>query len=429
MRYKNLFKTVFLLIASFVLLSYNDDPPNGRTGAPFDGKCSDCHPDNNPGGFNGIAEIVGLPDTIYPNTIYPLQLKAMVTAGNPVRAGFQLVVVDKNNHNAGDLSAVNGDTDTEFMDGREYLDQRQGKYFNGGLVNWNFNWTSPSQADCNTIKFYYIVNFCNGGGDFGDHSIAFADSVYFAGGPPLAATVATVQHNTCLEDLNGIVEAEAYGGSSPYQYQWSNGFTNANLESLANGTYSVTVLDNDGCSLIDSTSISSIDSIPPQIICPMSFSVCAGDTVHYDLPILTDNCALGDTQLVLLSGLPNETIFPFGITELVFQATDLSGNMATCSFLVEVDSCPVGTIQPVENGKAILIVPNPVRENYFFIQGLEEAPLALELINLQGQLVASLPVSAWPGPFFIGDLQEGVYGLVVVSQARLPIWLPLIKLK
>ncbi len=402
-----------LVLTSILLLSYNEDPPNGRTGAPFDGSCADCHNNYNPNNFNGIATIIGLPDTIQPNVTYSLQIKATATGGNPVRAGFQLVVVDKNNFNAGNLTATNTESDTEFMNGREYLDQRGGKYFNTPSVSWNFSWTAPGSAACNTIKFYYIVNFCNGSGDFADFPIAFADSVYFAGGPTLATTVATVQNNICLEDRNGIAQAEAFGGNSPYEYLWSNGSTDTNIELLANGTYSVTILDSDGCLAIDSTVINALDSIPPLIICPSSFSVCAGDTVHFDFPTWSDNCGLADSQPILLSGLHNGTIFPLGITEMVFQATDHGGNLASCSFLIEVDSCAVETIHPLENTEKLLIVPNPVRET-FFIHGLAEALLSLELINLQGQVVKVLPVSTWPGPFFIADIPDSVYGLRVL---------------
>ena len=66
MRDKALFRTTGILLAAILLLSYNDDPPNGRSGAPFDGHCRDCHSSNNPYNFNGLAAIIGLPDTVQP---------------------------------------------------------------------------------------------------------------------------------------------------------------------------------------------------------------------------------------------------------------------------------------------------------------------------------------------------------------------------
>ena len=44
----------------------------------------------------------------------------------------------------------------------------------------------------------------------------------------------------------------------------------------------------------------------------------------------------GDVSLQLLSGLPSGAQFPPGETEVVYQATDASGNTATCSFTVTV---------------------------------------------------------------------------------------------
>ncbi len=174
MRNKTLLHTAGLVLASITLLSYNDNPPNGRTGAPFDGHCNDCHTKDNPNGYNGTAEILGLPDTLQPNTTYPLQLKATPTAGSPIKAGFQLVVVGQNNDNTGNLTATDPDTDTEFSSaGREYLEHRGAKYFGGMPITWSFDWTSPPSPLPSNVQFYYIVNFCNGGGDFGDRPIAF----------------------------------------------------------------------------------------------------------------------------------------------------------------------------------------------------------------------------------------------------------------
>ncbi len=337
MRHQILSRTIALLLGGFFLLSYSDDPPNGNTGAPFDGKCSDCHTTNNPGGYHGMASIIGLPDTVQPNTHYNLQINASVLAGNPVRAGFQLVVVDKNNLNAGDLAAPNSDVDTEFLLGREYLDQRGGKFFSGSPVSWNFNWTSPAMASCNTIIFYYIVNFCNGSGDFGDHSITFSDTIYLSGAAPLNGAVVNLQNNTCKESFEGRVQALASGGLMPYTYQWSNGTSSASLDALPVGNYTATIQDITGCRVIDSTIITSIDTIPPGLTCPGSVLFCAGDTIRYPLPTISDNCTLDSLVPVLWSGLPNGIVGAPGNYAATFRAHDVQGNTSECTFEIRVN--------------------------------------------------------------------------------------------
>jgi gliding motility-associated-like protein len=46
---------------------------------------------------------------------------------------------------------------------------------------------------------------------------------------------------------NGSVSADAFGGTAPYSFVWSNGSTNQNVGNLTAGDYSVTVTDANGC--------------------------------------------------------------------------------------------------------------------------------------------------------------------------------------
>lgn len=60
---------------------------------------------------------------------------------------------------------------------------------------------------------------------------------------------------TVIAGSNGTATANPAGGTSPYTYAWSNGGTTASINGLSAGTYSVTITDNAGCSLIDSVHI------------------------------------------------------------------------------------------------------------------------------------------------------------------------------
>lgn len=60
---------------------------------------------------------------------------------------------------------------------------------------------------------------------------------------------------TCSQ-MNGIIEVHVTGGSSPFEYDWSFGTSHTNiLDQLAEGTYSVTVTDQDGCTQTEETTI------------------------------------------------------------------------------------------------------------------------------------------------------------------------------
>ena len=115
-RHSRLFPIAGLLLGALVWLASNANPLNGKTGAPLpgEGHCNECHGGTNPGGFDGTVEISGLPATIEPNTTYPMVLTMTPTAGSPIKGGFQLVMVNGSNANAGNLASINTQTGTEF---------------------------------------------------------------------------------------------------------------------------------------------------------------------------------------------------------------------------------------------------------------------------------------------------------------------------
>lgn len=233
-----------LLLCTLVWLANSGNPPTGRTGAPFDGSCGDCH---SGGSFNGNVTVDGLPGSIEPNTTYPLTLTMTVTSGNPTRGGFQLVVVDANNADAGDLVSTNAQTGTENLSNREYLEQRGAKNITGGAVSWTFNWVSPASVPGNTVKFYYIGNFVNGnGGTSGDYAESALTTVPFNGAPPLSAVISGTTNVSCFGGNNGTATVEASGGTPPYTYLWSNSQTAQTAVNLTAGTYTVTVTGSGG---------------------------------------------------------------------------------------------------------------------------------------------------------------------------------------
>jgi|GEM_PF-4500320 hypothetical protein len=67
--------------------------------------------------------------------------------------------------------------------------------------------------------------------------------------------VSLTSENTCEGYSVGSINTTVSGGKPPYSYHWSNGSTSSNLSSLAEGTYTLSLTDDNGCTEIKSVTL------------------------------------------------------------------------------------------------------------------------------------------------------------------------------
>ncbi len=77
---------------------------------------------------------------------------------------------------------------------------------------------------------------------------------------PLNAN-ATATDQSCFNTIDGTATATPTGGTTPYNFAWSNGASTSSLTGLAAGTYTVTVTDANNCNVVDNVIINA----PPTI--------------------------------------------------------------------------------------------------------------------------------------------------------------------
>lgn len=238
--------SVSLLIAiSFLFFSSSNNPPNGRTGAPGEGLCSNCHSSSG-GGYAGMVEISGLPADIEAGQLYPLTVTASYTNGSPDRAGFQITALDGADNAAGTLSGNGPNSTITNSGGRVYFEHSPSVSFNGNSsVSWTVDWTAPDGPDGETITFYGASVIANGGnGNQGDDVVTTnVSGTLSATFEPLTASLLFSEDVTCFGDQDGTAEVEVSGGMEPYSYLWSNGETGNPAVALPAGLHSVTITD------------------------------------------------------------------------------------------------------------------------------------------------------------------------------------------
>lgn len=66
---------------------------------------------------------------------------------------------------------------------------------------------------------------------------------------------ATIQNTSCASSSNGSITINLTGGIAPYTYSWSNGATGAVNSSLVAGSYTVSITDQNGCTILQTNTI------------------------------------------------------------------------------------------------------------------------------------------------------------------------------
>jgi hypothetical protein len=208
-----------------------------------------------------------------------------------------------------------------------------------GIAPYSYFWTGAGNFTAFTQQITglaagnYSVTVIDARGCIGQNTVAVgrADQLQQLG---------TVTHATC-KFKNGAISVTAVGGTPPYTYKLNGGagqFT-GNFTGLNAGTYTVQVIDANGCNGQATYVVtSSNDTIKPTITCPpnilKTMSPLNATSMSFSIgtPVVTDNCGVAS---VVKNG---PTSYPAGITNVIWTVTDTSGNQNTCTQKIEVRS-------------------------------------------------------------------------------------------
>jgi hypothetical protein len=234
-----------LFVAVALSLAHSDDPENGKTGAPGEGLCSDCH--SNSATQQGTIVLTGLPATIEPNGVYVLTITNTKTMGDATsKAGFQITILNSLNQKAGNMVGPSANSAIESQNNRQYWEHMNApNYPANNMFSWTVTWTAPASPPNTTITAYCVGNIANGNGmSSGDRIVTSTSTGTLNGGAnPLTASITNSINELCFGGANGSATVTATGGVTPYSYNWSNGGTTATITNLSAGTYTVTVTD------------------------------------------------------------------------------------------------------------------------------------------------------------------------------------------
>ncbi|MBN2482304.1 MAG: gliding motility-associated C-terminal domain-containing protein, partial [Bacteroidales bacterium] len=159
----------------------------------------------------------------------------------------------------------------------------------------------------------------------------------------------------CYQDNSGVVDLSVTGGTLPYSFAWSNGYTGEDLVNVAKDLYTVEVTDANGCFALSSTDVDE----PPPIALDIDLfgeNYCPGDK----LVMATADASGGWGSFEYLWNDPGaqvtETAYDLGAGNYTVIVTDQNGCKKSESALVTAPNAFVTTqidyVEPACAGNA-----------------------------------------------------------------------------
>ncbi|MFT5824042.1 MAG: hypothetical protein ACI8ZM_005308 [Crocinitomix sp.] len=135
-------------------VNFSSNPPTGKTGAPGEGNCTDCHSGSTMSGDGVVFFTLSGGPSYMPGSTYPVTVSTISGTKN----GFELTVLDGDGNFQG--SFASGDNSSIATGGGiDYVRHSA----SDGVLSWTFDWTAPD-TDAGELTAYYCVNVSNDNG-------------------------------------------------------------------------------------------------------------------------------------------------------------------------------------------------------------------------------------------------------------------------
>lgn len=193
-----------------------------------------------PGGSQGCVRVYGTPtdtgefDITIAGTIYAIAFGSAQTFSDILPAQ-QTLTVGLTADAVASSALCNGSDGTATV------------AMTSGTSPFTFLWNDPNaQTDSIATGLaagQYEVQVTDASGCVGSFEVIVSNT----GGAVIDSMQSVLGWNGCHDEMGGYIDPVVVGGQSPYSFSWSSGDTTQDLDSLAQGTYTLSVTDDQGC--------------------------------------------------------------------------------------------------------------------------------------------------------------------------------------
>ena len=222
----------------------------------------------------------------------------------------------------------------------------------------------------------------------------------------------TIKHVVCYGAATGNIEITAQGGKPGYSFLWSNGMNSDSINNLSAGIYSVTILDQLGCSVYIPFEINQPEKLNTNL--SITSSSIPG---NFNIDLTVDGGTFPYTYQ-WNNGSDLEDLSE--ITDGYYHIAVIDNNQCIASDSVQID--PIigggGSVGITETISAeIKIFPNPTSENTAITWG-DLLVNEIECYNISGELIASYTIEKNQQSLTINRCTPGMYTLKIYGENK-----------
>ena len=229
--------------------------------------------------------------------------------------------------------------------------------------------------------------------------------------PDMIVGNATVTNVSCFGAMDGSIMLNVLGGTSPFNYNWTNGSTTATISGLSGGTFAVTIIDANNC---NGSAVVQLAE-PPALVLNPSFTPDNGTGNGTATAATT-----GGTPPYTydwLSGQSTRTITGLFAGNYIITVRDANGCEQTDTILITsnvgIDDLASAGIQTFK------VFPNPSEGDFHLsIALLQVQPIELAVYDLQGKRIWTQSLRAakeYEEEVSLGHIAKGAYFLRIIT--------------
>ena len=142
----------------------------------------------------------------------------------------------------------------------------------GGTSPYTYDWDDPNVADIEDPTGLFAGTYNVTVTDANGCTEVFSQAVTTPNGLEVSVIATDA---LCFGDANGNVDATIVGGVPPHTFAWSNSATTEDINALPQGTYTITVTDDEGCTVTATATVNQPDALIAEVLAPLNAS-CNG---------------------------------------------------------------------------------------------------------------------------------------------------------